>query len=89
MRAFVTVTGTDRKGIIAEVGAFLAEKDINILDISQTIVGEKFVMIMMVDTSACQSDFSVLCAQAEEMGTRIGMSVRMQHEDIFNAMHRV
>lgn len=89
MRAVVTVTGTDRRGIIAEVGAFLSERNINILDISQTILGGQFAMIMLVDVSECKEDVAALAQSAEEMGKRIGMSVRVQHEDIFNAMHRV
>ena len=89
MKAVVTVTGTDRKGIIAEVSAFLCEKNINILDISQTILGDQFAMIMMVDVSECTEDLSAVASAAAEMGRDIGMSVRVQHEDIFNAMHRV
>ena len=89
MRAVVTVTGTDRKGIIAQVSAFLCEKNINILDISQTILGDQFAMIMMVDASECTEDLASVSAAATEMGRDIGMSVRIQHEDIFNAMHTV
>ncbi len=89
MRAVVTVTGTDRKGIIAQVSAFLCEKNINILDISQTILGDQFAMIMMVDASECTEDLASVSAAAAEMGRDIGMSVRIQHEDIFNAMHTV
>ena len=89
MKAVVTVTGTDAKGIIAQVSSFLWEKNINISDISQTIMGDRFAMIMMVDVSECTEDLASLSAAAEEMGKRIGMSVRIQHEDIFNVMHRV
>lgn len=89
MKAVVTVTGTDRKGIIAQVSAFLSEKNINILDISQTILGDRFAMIMVVDASECEEDLSSLSVMAAEMGKEIGMSVRIQHEDIFNAMHRI
>ena len=89
MKAVVTVTGTDRKGIIAQVSAFLSEKNINILDISQTIMGDRFAMIMVVDASECTEDLASLASSAAEMGKDIGMSVRVQHEDIFQAMHRV
>ncbi len=89
MKAVVTVTGTDRKGIIAQVSSFLCAKNINILDISQTILGDQFAMIMMVDASECTEDLASVAAAAAEMGRDIGMSVRVQHEDIFNAMHRV
>lgn len=89
MRAVVTVTGTDRRGIIAKVSCFLAERNVNIEDISQTILGDKFSMIMMVDTSESKMDIAQLSKDCEEMGRSIGMSVRIQHEDIFNVMHNV
>lgn len=89
MRAVVTVTGSDRKGIIAKVSGFLYERDVNIEDISQTILGDQFAMIMMVDTSESKEDFSALSSALEEMGQKIGMSVRLQHADIFDAMHNV
>ena len=89
MRAVVTVTGTDRMGIIAKISAFLAERNVNIEDISQTILGDKFAMNMIVDTSESKEDIAQLARDCEEMGRTIGMSVRIQHEDIFNAMHNV
>lgn len=89
MRAVVTVTGSDRRGIIARVSGFLYERDVNIEDISQTILGDQFAMIMMVATSESKEDFSALAQALEEMGKRIGMTVRLQHADIFDAMHNV
>lgn len=89
MKAVVTVTGKDNKGIIAKVSAFLAEKGINIEDISQTIMGEYFAMIMVVDLSESKEELSVLAQECSEMGKKIGMAIYMQHEDIFNAMHNV
>lgn len=89
MRAVVTVTGSDRRGIIAKVSGFLFEHDVNIEDISQTILGDQFAMIMMVDTSESKEDFAALSAALEEMGNKIGMTVRLQHADIFDAMHNV
>ncbi len=89
MRAVVTVTGKDKKGIIAQVSTFLSQKGANIEDISQTILGEYFAMIMIVDISAIQTELSVLAAECAELGKQIGMSVYLQHEDIFNAMHNV
>ncbi len=88
MRAVVTVAGTDRKGIIAKVSALLYERDVNIEDISQTILGGQFAMIMMVET-AKDEDFSALSAALDELGKSIGMSVRLQHAEIFDAMHNV
>lgn len=89
MRAVVTVTGKDKKGIIAKVSAFLAEKNANVEDISQTILGEYFAMIMLVDISAVQEEVASLAAECAELGKQIGMSIYLQHEDIFNAMHNV
>ena len=89
MRAVVTVTGKDRKGIIAKISAFLSEKGANIEDISQTILGEYFAMIMIVDVSSTQEELAKLAGECAELGKQIGMSVYMQHEDIFNAMHNV
>ncbi len=89
MRAVVTVVGKDKTGIIAKVSTFLAEKGVNILDISQTILQEYFTMIMLVDTSGAEEELSVLAAECAEMGKNIGMSIHLQHEEIFNAMHRI
>ncbi|MBR2375102.1 MAG: ACT domain-containing protein [Clostridia bacterium] len=89
MRAVVTVTGKDNKGIIAKVSGFLSEKGANIEDISQTILGEYFAMIMIVDVSAVEQELSALAAECAELGKQIGMSIYVQHEDIFNAMHNV
>lgn len=89
MRAVVTVTGSDRRGIIAKVSGFLFERNINIEDISQTILGDQFAMIMLADTSESSADFSALSSELEAMGKEIGMTVRIQHADIFDAMHKI
>lgn len=89
MRAVVTVTGKDKKGIIARVSSFLAEKSVNIEDISQTILGEYFAMIMITDVSNATEDIATLAKECDELGKSIGMSIRIQHEDIFNAMHNI
>ena len=89
MRAVVTVTGKDQKGIIATISTFLSQKGANIEDISQTILGEYFAMIMIVDISNIQQELSALAKECTELGKQIGMSVYLQHEDIFNAMHNV
>ncbi|MBO5412651.1 MAG: ACT domain-containing protein [Clostridia bacterium] len=89
MRAVVTVTGKDNKGIIAKVSTFLSEKGANIEDISQTILGEYFAMIMIVDITSVSEELSALAEQCAELGKQIGMSIYVQHEDIFNAMHNV
>ena len=89
MRAVVTVTGKDSKGIIAKVSTFLSEKGANIEDISQTIMGEYFAMIMVVDLAGTEQGLSELAQECAEMGKKIGMAIYMQHEDIFNAMHSI
>ncbi len=89
MRAVVTVTGKDKKGVIAKVSAFLAEKGVNIEDVSQTILDEYFAMIMIVDMSETKEELSALAKECAEMGKTIGMSIYVQHEDIFNAMHSI
>ncbi len=89
MKAVVTVTGKDNTGIIAKVSAFLAEKGANIEDISQTIMGEYFAMIMIVNLKNTKEELAVLAQECSEMGKKIGMAIYMQHEDIFNAMHSI
>ncbi len=89
MHAVVTVVGKDKTGIIAKVSTFLAERGVNILDISQTIMEEYFAMIMLVDLAGASKQLSVLADECEAMGKEIGMSIHMQHEEIFNAMHSV
>ena len=89
MRAVVTVTGKDRKGIIAKVSGFLSERGVNIEDISQTIMGEYFAMIMIADFSESKTELAQIAQECAELGKQIGMSIYVQHEDIFNAMHNV
>jgi len=89
MRAIVTVLGKDRIGIISAVSNLLAENQVNILDISQTILQDYFTMIMLVDTSQSAASTEQLQAALKELGLRLGLEMRLQHEDIFNSMHRV
>lgn len=89
MRAVITVIGKDRVGIIAAVSNILADSNVNILDISQTIMQDIFTMIMLVDISKLSKSFNELAEQLESMGKELGLSVRIQHEDIFNSMHRI
>ena len=89
MKAIVTVVGKDRVGIIAQVSTQLANHKINILDISQTVMQGYFTMMMVVDTSAAELPLGDLAVALEEKGKEMGMSIRLQREDIFDAMHRV
>lgn len=89
MRAIVTVIGKDRVGIIADVTALLAQYGVNVLDISQTVLQEYFMMIMLVDAAQCTVPFADLARTLDEAGTQRGLQIRAQREDIFNAMHRI
>ena len=89
MKAIVTVVGEDRVGIIASVCTLLAKHNVNILDISQTILQGNFTMIMLVDTVACTLAFTDLATELEQAGQEQNLSIRIQREDIFNAMHRI
>jgi ACT domain-containing protein len=87
--AVITVIGQDRVGIIAAVSDLLARSGVNIIDISQTIMKEVFTMIMMVDISRMAPDFHTLADQLEAIGSRLELTIRIQHIGIFNAMHRI
>ena len=89
MRAVLTVIGKDNYGIIAKVSTFLAERNVNILDISQTVLDEYFAMLMLVDISGSSGPLSELATECTSLGKSIGMSIHVQHEEIFNAMHSV
>jgi ACT domain-containing protein len=89
MRAVITVIGKDRKGIIAGVSAELAKADINILDISQTTLQEYFAMIMLVDMTEASGSFHEIRKKLEARGSELRMQIKIQREDIFNAMHEV
>lgn len=89
MRAFITVIGHDRVGIIAGICGYLAEKNVNILDISQTILENNFTMIMLVDASSAAVSFEELSEALAALGQNLEVSIRIQREEIFNAMHRI
>lgn len=89
MKAIVTVVGKDRVGIIAEVCVELAKYSINVLDISQTIMQGYFTMMMAVDVSASTLPLAELCKVMDAKGQKMGLNIRVQREDIFEAMHRI
>jgi len=89
MKAIVTVIGKDQVGIIAAVCNALSEQQVNVLDISQTVLQEYFTMIMLADLSQCSLSFADLSEQLQELGLTRGLDIRIQREDIFNAMHRI
>ena len=89
MNAIVTVVGQDKVGIIAAVCALLAENNVNILDISQTILQGSFTMVMAVDAGASKVSIGELGELLEQLGKKIEISNRIQREEIFDAMHRI
>ncbi|HIT72725.1 MAG TPA: ACT domain-containing protein [Candidatus Fimicola cottocaccae] len=89
MKSIITVLGTDKVGIIAKVCNYLAETNVNILDISQTIVAGYFNMMMIVDISNPSKSFEIMSSDLENIGNELGVVIKMQHEDIFNCMHRI
>lgn len=88
MKAIVTVLGKDKVGIIAKVSGTLSEMDVNVEDISQTVMQDYFAMMMMVEVPS-SGDMNKIAQKLEELGNTVGVTIRIQHEDIFNAMHRI
>lgn len=88
-RTIITVVGRDTIGIIAKVCAYLAEHQVNILDISQTIVQEYFNMMMIVDMTRLDIPFEQVAAELSELGQGMGVQVKCQREEIFDMMHRI
>lgn len=89
MKAVVTVVGKDKTGIIARVSGLLYQNDVNILDISQTIMQDIFAMITLVDTTNSRLDLAGLKSALEEVGDELGVAITIQREDLFNSMHRI
>ena len=89
MNAIITVVGSDKIGIIARVSAFLAERNINILDISQTILSGNFVMMMMADLSGSGESLEAAKRELDAMGKEMNVSISLMHEGVFSAMHRI
>ena len=89
MRAVVTVMGNDKPGIIAGTSTLLAENEVNILDITQTIVQNIFTMVMLVDIQNSRLELSDLAEALNGLGSQLEVEIRIQHEDIFNSMHRI
>lgn len=89
MKGIITVVGRDKVGIIGKVCTLLSQQDINILDISQTIVQGYFNMMMIVDLTNSKTDFVQVVDDLEALGKEIGVSIKLQHEEIFDSMHRI
>jgi ACT domain-containing protein len=88
-RAILTIIGSDRVGIIAGIANVLSEHNVNILDISQSVIREYFTMIMMVDIAQASASFEALRKALDEKGHQLGVKVEIQREEIFQAMHRI
>ena len=89
MKAVVTVVGKDRVGIIANVCTELAKFNVNVLDISQTVMQGYFTMMMATEVSECTVPLAELVTTMDQVGRDMGLSIRVQREDIFEAMHRI
>ena len=89
MKAIITVIGKDKSGIIAKVSTKLAENDINIEDISQTIMQSYFTMVMLVEITNSKIGFTSLVDEMKTLGSTIGVDIYVQHEDVFNNMHKI
>ncbi len=89
MKAIVTVVGKDRVGIIANVCTELAKFNVNVLDISQTVMQGYFTMMMATEVSECTIPLAELVTTMDQVGRDMGLSIRVQREDIFEAMHRI
>ena len=89
MRAIITVVGKDTVGILSKVSQICSKEHVNIMDVTQSIMQDMFVMIMMVDISSCAVPFSTLQDELEAAGGEMNLKIHVMHEDIFNSMHRI
>ena len=88
-KSIITVLGKDSVGIIAKVCTYLANNNVNILDINQTITGGFFNMMMIVDVANLKKDFKEVCDEMDVLGKEIGVTIHCQREEIFEKMHRL
>ncbi len=88
-KTIITVVGKDTVGIIAKVCTYLAENNVNILDITQTIVQGYFNMMMIVDMEKTEKPFAQVVGELDEAGRELGVQIKCQREEIFNKMHRI
>ena len=88
-KGIITVVGKDQVGIIAKVCTYLAENKLNILDISQTIIQGYFNMMMIIELNESVKQFGTIYEELDDLGQEIGVNIKLQHENIFNKMHRI
>ena len=89
MRSIITVVGKDTVGILASVSELCAKHEVNIIEVSQSILQEMFCMIMLVDVSKCNVEFTAFADEAEKLGENKALKINVMNEDIFNSMHRI
>ena len=89
MKAVITVIGKDMVGILAEVAGVCSKKHVNVLEVTQSILQDMFVMVMMVDISGCTVPFADLSDSLTALGENMNLKIHVMHEDIFNSMHRI
>lgn len=89
MKAIITVIGKDTVGILAKVSTACAERNANIMDVTQSILRDMFVMVMLADITNMNCDFGILSDELRKLGEELGLDIRVMHEDIFNSMHRI
>ena len=89
MKAVITVIGKDMVGILAKVSTVCAEKGINVIEVTQSILQDMFAMIMIVDISAATVPISELYDEFDTLGEKLGLKIHVMHEDVFNSMHRI
>lgn len=89
MKAVITVIGKDNVGILAKVSNVCSENNVNVIEVTQSVLQDMFAMIMLVDISAMTTDLSVLKDKMDALGNALNLSIHTMHEDIFNSMHRI
>jgi ACT domain-containing protein len=89
MRAVITVLGKDMVGILARVSTICAENQVNVIEVTQSVLQDMFAMIMMVDISKSTIPFSDLADRLTGLGASMNLTIHTMHEDIFNSMHRI
>lgn len=89
MRSVITVVGKDMVGILSKISTLCAENEVNVIEVSQTILQDMFCMIMLVDVSKCNLPFGELKDKLSKIGDEMNLSVHAMHEDIFNSMHKI
>ncbi len=89
MKAVITIIGADKIGIVHKVTGLMEKFNLNIIDISQTVMDKYFTMVMLIDLSKSKEDFDQIVEAFDKLGKEIGMDIKIQHQDIFDALHQI